>query len=55
MAWPPYLITTVWPWNRFSQGSASISVAALADASATRPCITVMWNTPSVDSLFSWT
>ena len=35
MACPPYLITTVWPWNLFSQGSASISVAALADASAT--------------------
>src|SRR5512139_531622 len=32
IAWPPYLITTVRPLKRSSQGSASISVAALAIA-----------------------
>src|SRR6185312_6880621 len=47
MAWPPYLMTTVSPWKRFSQGSASISVAALADASSTRPCSIVTSSTPS--------
>ena len=34
MACPPNLITTVSPWNRSSQGSASIRVAALASAPA---------------------
>src|SRR6266487_1851474 len=29
IAWPPYLITTVLPWNRSSQGSASMRTAAL--------------------------
>ena len=29
MALPPNLITTVWPWNRLSHGSASTSSAAL--------------------------
>jgi hypothetical protein len=37
MALPPYLITTVLPWNSSSQGSASVSTAALASARARRP------------------
>src|SRR5690242_2255947 len=32
MALPPYLITTVAPWNSVSHGSASISVVALPRA-----------------------
>ena len=36
IAWPPYLITTVSPWKRSSQGSASIRVAALAVAATRR-------------------
>src|SRR6266446_4624000 len=63
MACPPYLITTVRPWNLASQGSASISVAALADAPAASPStwaekgawcpslsavVTVMSSTPHV-------
>ena len=36
IALPPYLTTTVLPWNRCSQGSASISVAALRRAAALR-------------------
>ena len=34
IALPPYLITTVAPWNRSSHGSASISVLALPSAIA---------------------
>ena len=32
IALPPYLTTTILPWNRSSQGSASTSTAALPSA-----------------------
>ena len=32
IALPPYFSTTIWPWNRSSHGSASISVAAFSRA-----------------------
>src|SRR6187455_314971 len=34
IALPPYLITIVAPWNSSSQGSASVSVAALRSAAS---------------------
>jgi len=36
MALPPYLMTTVWPWNRVIHGRASRSTAAFSWAASTR-------------------
>src|SRR5680860_725333 len=48
IALPPYLITTVLPWNCSSQGRASVSTAAFARA---RRCFSLSVNSLRVNSL----